>query len=265
MLLGVIQGLTEFLPVSSSGHLMLCEKLLGLDAEQARGATVEVALHAGTLLAVLVFLRADLLLLARALFLPARVPLAARRPALRLLASLGIATLPAAVLGLLFQDAIEGLFSMPWAVGCGFLVTGLLLVLSGRCAAGRRGAADGGLWRAFLIGCAQAVAMVPGISRSGSTIVAAMALGMRGPEAGRFSFLLAVPVVSGAALLKAGEIASGPPAQTAALLAGALAAFLSGLAALSLLSLLLRRGRLSVFAWYVFPLALAALFAAART
>ncbi len=264
MLLGLIQGLTEFLPVSSSGHLVLCEKFLGLDAELARGATVEVVLHAGTLLAVLVFLRADLLLLGRALFRPARVPEEQRRPARRLVAALAVATLPAALLGLLFQDAIEALFESPFAVASGFLITGVLLALSGRCAAGARDAAEIGLGRAFLIGLAQAIAMVPGISRSGSTIVAGMALGLRGPAAGRFSFLLAIPVVSGAAILKTPEIASGPPAETGALLAGALAAFLSGLAALFLLSLLLRRGRLYAFAWYVFPLALAAFVLAAR-
>lgn len=262
-MLGVLQGVTEFFPVSSSGHLGLAEILLGIDGDAGGGAGTEVALHVGTLLAVFVFLRHDLRRLLAAPLGRGGGPEEVA-DARRLLVALAVATLPAAVVGLAFEEQIERLFGSPWVLGAGFLATGALLVLSRALRGGDRAAPRIGLLAALLVGCAQTVAMVPGISRSGSTIVAAMALGLAPAEAGRFSFLMSIPVIGGAALLKAGDILAAPADELVALLAGVAAAFCAGLLALRYLTLMLRRGRLFAFAFYVIPLGLFALYVASR-
>jgi len=258
--LGVLQGLTEFFPVSSSGHLGLAELLLDVRIGTKQGALVEVALHGGTLLAVLVFLRRDLALLLRTLLNPGGVAPERVREARGLMKGVAIGTVPAALVGILFLEQIEALFHLPWIIGCGFLVSATLLLLSRRLPPGRLSAGELPAGTALLIGCAQMLALVPGISRSGTTIVAALALGVLAAEAGRFSFLLAIPVIGGAAVLKAAELKSIPAEHLIPLLIGVLAAFASGLLALSFLTLLLRRGRLSGFAWYLLPLGLLTLY-----
>ncbi len=263
ILLGILQGLTEFFPVSSSGHLGLGELLLGVHLDDDSGATLEIALHFGTLFAVLVFLRRDLM----RVILPIvsrGADAAERTRAWRVVLLIGTASLPAAVVGLLFEERIEALFAAPWIIGGGFLVTGVVLVLSRRLVAGTRSAHEASLGDAILIGCAQVIAMVPGISRSGSTIVAAMGLGLRPDEAGRFSFLMAIPVIGGATLLKARDILGASADERLALLLGVIAAFLSGLVALRYLTLMLRRGSLFAFAYYVIPLALVTFYVAGR-
>ena len=261
--LGCLQGLTEFFPVSSSGHLGLGELLLHVEIGRGHGALVEVALHAGTLLAVLVFLKDDLLLLLRSVFRPSTVRPEALSEARGLLRGVFIATLPVALLGIFYRDRIESLFLAPWIIGCGFLGTAGVLMLSRRLP---RGSVTAGLVpvsTALAVGCAQMMALVPGISRSGMTIVAAITLGMAAKEAGRFSFLLAIPVIGGAAILKARDFIQIPAAELVPLSVGVLTSFLFGLLALRYLTLMLRRGQISFFAWYLAPLGLLTLYLAA--
>lgn len=260
--LGVVQGLTEFFPVSSSGHLGLAELLLGVELGADQGAMVEVALHAGTLLAVLVFLRRDIRQLLRNLVARSGADPEEARRSRRLALLIMLASLPAACIGLGFTKFVEQLYRLPWLIGCGFLATGLMLVLSRHLVRGTQTAPEITPVRALAIGCAQALALVPGISRSGTTIVAALAFGVSAPEAGRFSFLMAIPVIGGATLLKSREILATGSDQLAALGVGVAASFFSGLLALRFLTALLRRGRLAAFAFYLIPIGFLALYVA---
>jgi len=257
-LLGLLQGLTEFLPVSSSGHLVLAERLMDLHPSLA----VNIGLHAGSLVAILYFYRRDLRDLVRAL-----VPGQDRDPGkLRedraLIGHLVLATLATVPVALWLQTPIEGLFAEPAAgrfLALTFFITALLLVLT-ELYRPRNGAdPEGALsWRgALLIGLVQGVAVFPGISRSGATIAAALLLGLGAEKAARFSFLLAIPVIGGAALLELPALAGGM--NVGHLLLGMAAAALSGLAALVLLVGLIRRRRFVWFSAYLAPLALACL------
>ncbi|MEZ4470798.1 MAG: undecaprenyl-diphosphate phosphatase [bacterium] len=261
-LLGLLQGLTEFLPVSSSGHLVLGQALLGVHLEGG-GAAFEVAVHFGTLLSVLVLLRRDvgalLLSTARALRTPSKIRQQYQEDAqLRLAAAIVLGCLPAGITGVLFKDELEAAFSSPRLVGGALLFTGLLL-LSSRLV--RTGTADVGPGRGLLIGLAQAVAILPGVSRSGSTIATAELLGVAPEKAARFSFLLSLPVIGGACLLKGRDLVSAPPSGEVltALGIGATTSFLSGLAALWLLFGVVRRGWFSHFGWYCLVVGILAL------
>ena len=254
-LLGLLQGLTEFLPVSSSGHLVLGKALLGVHLDGG-GAAFEVAVHFGTLLSVLVLLRKDVgaLLAAtgRALRSPGRIAQQYREDAsLRLVAAIVVGCLPAGIVGVLFKDELEAAFSSPRLVGGALLFTGLLL-LSSRLV--RTGDREITLGRGLLIGVAQAVAILPGVSRSGSTIASAELLGVAPERAARFSFLLSLPAVAGAMLLELRHPealgALGLPA-----LLGGLVAFVSGYGSLLLLRGVVHRGNLFMFALYLVPLA----------
>lgn len=245
--LGLIQGLTEFLPVSSSGHLALGQALLGIETGDL---TFEVIVHAGTLLAVLVALRgriADLV-----------AGCVRREPrAWKTVGWVALGTMPAGVVGLLFEDAVESTFASVGAVGGFLLLTGAVL-WSTRRRSGTREAAGGR--DAVGIGIAQALAILPGISRSGITIAAGVHLGLKATEAAVFSFLLSIPVILGATVLKVGDLLASPPAGEAlgSLLVGFAVAFLSGLAAIRWLLALLARGRLDRFAWYCWAVGLLA-------
>lgn len=245
--LGVVQGLTEFLPVSSSGHVVLAGWLLGVDAELG-GLTFAIAAHVGTALAVLAVYAADILdLLHRALGRGG--PSAGSRQARRYLLALVAASIPAALAGALLKDTVAALFDRPFPVAVALLVTGFILYSADlrAQATGRRTPIR---WsQALLIGLAQAFAIFPGISRSGATISTGLHAGIPRLEAARFSFLLSVPVILGAALLDL--IGSPPaPAQLGNLLVGGVLAFVSGLLAIKLVLTALSRGRLRVFAYY---------------
>ncbi|HEX9792436.1 MAG TPA: undecaprenyl-diphosphate phosphatase [Planctomycetota bacterium] len=236
--LAVLQGLTEFLPVSSSGHLVLARELFGDDG-LPKGATVEVALHLGTLAAVLVWYRAELFQL-----------LVTER---RRLALVALACVPLVPVGIWHTQIEATLFGSPAVAAAGLLVTGVLLLASARLPAG--GSELAGLaWKgALLIGCVQALAVIPGISRSGATIVAGMALGMRAEAATTFSFLIAVPAMAAAGLLTFLEVAAdGAPRDFSGLVLAAALASAVGLVALAILVKLARARRLSWFAPYCF-------------
>jgi len=242
LLLGLVQGLTEFLPISSSGHLVLAQAVLAIDSP---GVLIEVVTHAGTLLAILLWFRRRLLALTRSLFALPRLRQAtvAERRDLHLVARLAVGSVPAAAVGVLLNEPIEALFDHPSVALVCLCVTGLFLIATRW--APRSQASEARLPHVVAVGVAQALAILPGISRSGSTIGTALFLGIEGATAAELSFLLAIPAIGGALLLKlagTGLAALSPPLAVAFV-----AAFGSGLVALRLLFRALARGSLW---WY---------------
>ena len=257
--LGVVQGLSEFLPISSSAHLALSHWAFGW-GDPSANVPFDVALHLGTLLAVLVYFRTDWWALAGSPL----ASLAQRRitPELSRLGVLAAASVPAAVLGLLFKRRFEALHDLPLLMAATLAGVGFLLLWAdahvarrsaGAAAQDERGdRADPPLAPAFGIGLAQALALVPGVSRSGITMVAGLALGLSRPGAARFSFLLATPAIVGAVVLDLKDIAGGDPRVVAT---GMVAAAVSGYFAIGgLLRYLSRHGFLP-FALYRIALA----------
>jgi undecaprenyl-diphosphatase len=229
---GLIQGLTEFLPVSSSGHLVLIPALFGFEEP---GLAASVMLHVGTLLAVIVYYRSDLLRL-----LHLRTDPEARR----ILLLLAIGTVPAAVIGFLLHDVIEVPFSEPWLVAVALMVTGAILLFSMLVSRGVRRLAEGRWTDGLVVGLAQAFALLPGISRSGMTITAGMAQGFQRKEAARFAFLLSIPAITGAALLDGLDLVERGGFSWDLLLGMAVAAVVGYLAIAVLLRVLTRVGML---------------------
>jgi undecaprenyl-diphosphatase len=239
IVLGIIQGATEFLPVSSSGHLVLTEHLLGLTDESV---VFEVAVHAGTLAAVLLYFRTRILSILRGVFGQSGLP-AENDAARRMLIFLVIGSVPAAVTGLLFKSEIESFFGNPRQTALFLIVTGVWLLLM-RFAGRQRRVLN--TQRSWWIGCAQAAAILPGISRSGATIATGALLGVPAAQAAEFSFLLSIPAVAGAAVLSLPE-AMGSGQFHIADGIGAVVAGVTGYVALKLVFASLRRGR---FAWF---------------
>ncbi len=244
ILLALVQGLTEFLPVSSSGHMALGGMLLGVGGGDI---TFEIVAHLGTLAAVLVVYRKDIMHL---------FPGLARREeeSIRLTTGIVIGSIPTAVAGLFFRERIEGFFDDPLLVSSMLMVTGTVLFLSRFARRGGKGAP--GLLTALLIGLAQAVALIPGISRSGFTISAGLLLGLTREDAARFSFLLSIPAVAGAALLELGSAFPGAE-ELPAMLTGFAISAVTGFVALKILLGFLKKGKFSMFSWYCWLLGLA--------
>ena len=248
VVLGVVQGLTEFLPVSSSGHLAVTHRFMTpLPAHET--AAIDVALHVGTLVAVVVFFWGDLWGMARALAAPRTGGWRWRWIWL-----LGLAMVPAAVVGLPFKSAIEASFvSMP-LVGACFLVTGTLLFLASHVRGALRTEDDVAAKDAFFIGCFQALALLPGVSRSGSTIAAGLFRRLRSDVAARFSFLLGIPAIVGAEIGEARTLVALGPGAHAPLLAGIAASCLSGFVAIWGVLRIMQAKRLHYFAYYMWTL-----------
>ena len=264
--LGLVQGATEFLPVSSSGHLQAVPFLLGWDSGSL---AFDVAVHVGTLLAVLLVFRADLWAMLRAVLRPADDGDGARA-ARRLVGLLAVASVPAALVGLALGDAVEAAFDRPLVVAGSLVLTAAILWWSER----RRTAlgtaepdgdpdarALGGVpWRAAVgVGAAQALAVLPGLSRSGTTMAAGLALGLSRAEAARLSFLMLIPVTLGAAALTLPDLATAPPGTLpfgpTEVAVGVATSAVSGVLAIRFLLALIARRDLLVFARYVLVLA----------
>lgn len=244
LLLGLLQGVTEFLPVSSSGHLAIAQHFLS-DFSQP-GVLFDVLLHVATMGAVILYFRRECLLLITAPFRRDDEAVLYRR----LLLLLVVGSVPTAVIGLLFKDFFEGLFHNLAVVSLMLLVTGTLLFLSERFRRGTR-KEDQLTWiDALLVGTVQGGAIIPGISRSGSTIAALLLKGVDGETAARFSFLLALPAIFGAALLSVGDMTAVAAADMTGYIAGMLTAFVAGLLSIHLLLAVVRRRRLFAFALY---------------
>jgi len=196
VLLGAIQGLTEFLPVSSSAHLILARAFFGWELPPDFGLAFDVALHVGTLAAIMAFFRAEIA--GMIVSVPA-VFAANPDPPARLLRQIAIGTIPVVVIALAFNDVIEQVLRTP-AVAAGALAFGAVLMLAAERLGPRTRAEDSIRWpEALAIGCAQAAALIPGMSRSGSTMTIGMFLGLRRDAAARFTFLLAIPAMLAAA------------------------------------------------------------------
>jgi undecaprenyl-diphosphatase len=245
LILAVVQGVTEFLPISSSGHLVIGSGLFGLPLDDQEKLTVNVLLHAGTLLAILVFYRQRIWQLLH--------------QDRRVIGLLLVGSLPAAVAGLILKHQFAGLMTNPLTAGCMLPITGLMLLWTARRKTGETTCGELGYGRSLVIGVFQAFAILPGISRSGATIVAGLGVGMRRDEAATFSFLLAIPAIGGAALLDLKGLLDKPPQEVpaAALAVGALVSFVVGLVSLWWLVRWLQQGRLYLFAWWVIPVGLA--------
>lgn len=248
ILLGIIQGLTEFLPISSSGHLVIGSELLNFHGP---GIAFEVFLHVGTLIAVIFAFHKDLLQMVRALFSSP-----GRRQADKELQRafqwnmyVVLATLPAVVVGLFLKDTIETLFSNILITFVMLAVTGCIMLLTTRM---QRHQGHITAQRALLMGTAQAMAILPGLSRSGSTIFTGMALGVHRETAARFSFIMSIPAILGAAVLQGGDLLAAPPVQREiwCLVIGTVASTFSGYLAIILLMRFVRKGQLHWFGYY---------------
>lgn len=247
VILGAVQGLTEFLPISSSGHLVIGSQLL--DFEQ-QGVVFDVFLHLGTLFAVVLVFRREIGLMVLA-------PLKAMRGNLdeesKMFlwwdAYVVVATLPAVFAGLFLKDKIEVLFSSLPLVYSMLVITAFLMLVSGKMV--DRGSRLN-WFRCLLIGCAQACAIMPGLSRSGSTIFMGMLLGINREVAARFSFIMSIPAILGAAVLQLGHLVSAP-LEAGSLLniaAGTIMSAISGYFAIVLLLDIVRKNRLRYFGYY---------------
>ena len=248
IVLGIIQGATEFIPVSSSGHLVLVPWLLGWDSP---GLVYDTVVHWGTLVAVVVFFRRDWWALISA-WLRGLVHWDWSDPEARLAWFLVLGTIPAAVIGFLLEDFFESLFGQPAWVSFFLLVTAGLLAASEWLGSRLRKVQDLRWPDALLVGLGQAAAIAPGISRSGATMAAGLLRGLERPAAARFSFLLSTPIIFGAGLLQLVDLFGAPDAmaQLPALVVGFAAAAISGYLAIWGLLRYLQRGRLYPFAIY---------------
>lgn len=253
LFLGIVQGLTEFLPISSSAHLVFIQHLFHIKEPML---FFDIMLHLGTLASILIFFRNDLLKIIRALMgvahtEPGDAWQITQAQAWRYAAFVILGTIPAGIAGVLLGDVVESAFGGIRTAAVCLFVTGAVLFAVERARPGRSEAYEIAWTAILIIGLAQAVALLPGISRSGSTICAALFLGMNRNAAARFSFLLAIPAILGAAVLEGKDVfSSNQPLFIGPTVLGAAAAFLVGLFALYLLIGMLRNGKLAVFAVY---------------
>lgn len=238
LLLGLIQGIAEFLPISSSGHLVLLETVLGLNIEELKG--FDVVLHAGTLLAMFVYFWNDILGL---------ITKKSKRP---LLGYLILATIPAVIVGLTMEDWLDDVFRDPNAVLGMLLVLALFFVVAEKFPP-QKNRTTFTLKNTFLMGLAQACALIPGISRSGSVIGMGLLFGLKREEAARFAFLLGIPAIGGATLLTGLKVASGeaPLPELPLVAVGFVTSLVIGYFSVSFLMRFLKNHSLNVFALYL--------------
>lgn len=279
--LGLVQGLAEFLPISSSGHLAIGKHLMGIKEPDL---LFDLVLHVGTLLSVLIFYRADIISVVRGVIEGARMAVVGRceqttaargiwtPEGLRLALLVLIATVPTGLIGLALKRVIEpdhGPSPITAQVVCGILLFNGCMLMTNRFIQQRQAAQppavrDGklDLWnmgplQALLIGIGQGIAVLPGLSRSGTTITLALALGVDRAHAARYSFLLSIPAISGAVLLKLKDVADGTSVfEPVPFISGAILAGVVGYGCLILLTRLLERAQFHHFAWYCWAVGL---------
>lgn len=251
IILGIIQGLTEFLPVSSSGHLELAKAILNQDQLPEESLFMTVLLHAATALSTIVIFRKDIGSIFSGLF-------KGNKEELNFSVKIIVSMIPAAVIGVLFNDAIESLFNQQYIlVGCMLLVTGVLLFVADKA---EKTDQEVSTFHAVIIGISQAIAILPGISRSGATISTSVLLGIDRKKAARFSFLMVVPLILGKMtkdLLDGGIHVHSD--DTMYYLLGFLAAFFSGLLACNWMIRLVQKSQLKYFSYYCFAVGITAI------
>lgn len=270
IILGIIQGLAEFIPVSSSAHLIVVPWLFGWGDLAGNSLAFDVALHLGTLVAVLWFFSADWLRLIRAGIASLRERKIGADPDRRLAWLLVVGCIPGGIAGALAESQVEALFHQPdqphqpaamIGIAVMLAVAGAAMLLADRLARHQRGLDGLGLKDALIIGCAQALALFPGVSRSGATITAGLALGLERPAAARFSFLLSAPIVAGAGLKSAWDVFQELQAGTMAAASliffpiGFAAAAITGYFCIKFLLRYLQQHSTAVFAYYRWALA----------
>lgn len=264
VLLGIVQAVTEFLPISSSGHLVLAPHLLG---EQSSSLTFDVGLHLGTMTAVIVYFWRDWFGMAGAALRDlstSGVRVGRWSPRGRLLVWLALGTIPAVVVGGLLDTTIEAHTRQTWLVGVTLIVFAVVIEIADRWGGHVGRLLDMTPGRSLTVGVAQAIALVPGVSRSGITIATARALGFDRPSSARFSFLLSAPVVLGAGVLKMSEALAGSERVAwGPLLVGAFTAAVVGALVIRGFLAFLQTRTLRVFVWYRIALGLVVLGAVA--
>ncbi len=252
-ILGALQGATEFLPVSSSGHLVIAQSLLGIKLEGGGLLAFDVCLHFGTLIAVLIVFWRDIAGILASFFgrrLSSDVSPVTTKEYRKLGYFIILATIPAVIIGLSFEDFFEEMVSRPMPAAFMLLVTGTILWLTRFTSERREGLPGLSWWRVLLVGFAQAFAIIPGISRSGTTISTSLYLGIDRRTAARFSFLLAIPVIAGATILKLDDLSLLANDLLSATIVGTVVSAIVGFICIKWLLAIIRRGHLSAFAYY---------------
>ncbi len=255
-ILGIVQGATEFLPVSSSGHLVLGSKLLNF---QEQGVVFDVFVHLGTLFAVILVFRKDLVKMTVAPFLMLK---GSKDPEVKdhfdLALYVVVATIPIVIIGLLVNEHIDRIFKSELIVYCMLTITGITMLASPYL---KEQGKKVNWWRAILIGIAQAAAIMPGLSRSGSTIFTGMLLGINRDTAAKFAFLMSIPAILGAVTLKSRDLleVSSSSSSLAVVAVGTVMAAISGYFSIVLLLDLIKRNRLQMFGYYCIGIAFAGL------
>jgi undecaprenyl-diphosphatase len=254
ILFGIVQGIGEFLPISSSGHLVLLHQLAPLSS--INEVAFDITLHAATLVAVVWFFRSDIWRLVKGFFASVS---GQQNPDGRLATMLLVATIPGGLAGFLWGDAIENRLREPYVVALMLVVVGFLFIVVEKKFRDGRPLAEIGWKDAVLVGFAQALALVPGTSRSGITIITGLASKLNREAAARFSFLLSIPIIAGAFVTKLPDLLAMDltASDGLVLLAGFLAAMVSGWLAISFFLNFIKKRTLAAFAYYRFALALA--------
>ena len=243
IILGIVQGITEFLPISSSGHLIVLQRVFGMEEP---ALTFDIVVHLGTLFAIVAVFWADIMAIIK-------------KPFSKMTGLLIVGTIPVVVAGFLLRDVIQTHFRTGIWLAAAFTLTGFLLVLADRFTTGQKEERDISWFDAFFIGCSQALAIPPGISRSGTTITGALARGLKRETAARFSFLLAIIAIAGAGALETVEVVRDGARVEAIgimpLIFGFLAAALVGYLCIRLLLKLIKACKLRYFSFYLWGLA----------
>ena len=253
IIIGLVQGLTEFLPVSSSAHLIFAQQALGLSDV---GLAFDVLLHVGTLVAVVGYFFNDIVNMIKGFLLSLTdlkegkfIPEIKKDPYKKLAWLTILATIPVGVVGVLFNDIIEEMFTGLTVPAFLLLITGCLLYASQRMNTGRIDVTKVGIKEALFMGCGQAIAVLPGLSRSGTTIAAGLFAGLDKEFAAKFSFILSIPAILGAAVFQLKDL-SGGNVEIGACIAGFIVAVISGYFAISVLLKIVREKSLDIFAYY---------------
>lgn len=247
LILGLIQGLTEFLPISSSGHLVIAQRIFGISQPEL---FFDTSLHVATMVATLIFFRKDIIEIARSI--PRR-----DSKGRRYIGYILLSLVPTGLIGLMVEQKFSHVYASLTFVRVALLITAVILIVPHYFWFGENGGVS--FPRAFLVGVVQGIAVLPGLSRSGTTIMAAVISGVNYQEAFRFSFLISIPAISGATLLQVSRGAVHSTYTISALFAGCGAAFLSGYFSLFLLKEMVKKNRLHIFGYYLVALVLLSL------
>lgn len=265
IILGIVQGIAEFIPISSSGHLVILEQIRCIKASlegigESGMLFINVALHVATLIALIGYMWKDIAAIVKGLF---RGILSRdfRNPDVKTALYIMIASIPAGIIGMIFHDFIEDIFSSARSAFIFLIINGIMLLSTKKIAPKDRKLDEIGSVRSLGVGLFQAIAILPGISRSGMTIAGGMLLGIRPMDSARFSFLMAIPVIIGAGLLEGVKaVQTGlPEGLMPALVTAMVITVLAGLASLKVLFVLVKNIRIYLFGWYTIVVGIAGL------